>query len=205
MGPSVCQAPLIRRDSPHRKTRSEAPLDFARKLARAWDASGTSLCVGLDPIVERMPAEFAASPRPVLSFNRHIIELVGARVCAFKPQAAHHGALAAERDLADTIAYIRERHPHALIILDAKRGDIVGERTFGEGSVQKTIELPDGAAILLTVAKYQGPAGKKIQDEAVTPTVAVGHPIEEEDDETAPAKGDQPLDKALQLLKAKAA
>jgi len=99
-------------------------LDFARKLARAWDASGTSLCVGLDPIVERMPAEFAASPRPVLSFNRHIIELVGARVCAFKPQAAHHGALAAERDLADTIAYIRERHPHALIILDAKRGDI---------------------------------------------------------------------------------
>ena len=72
--------------------------------------------------------------------------------------------------------------------------------------MQKTIiELPDGAAILLTVAKYEGPAGKKIQDEAVTPTVAVGHPIEEEDDEAAPAKGDQPLDKALQLLKAKAA
>jgi len=70
--------------------------------------------------------------------------------------------------------------------------------------VQKTIELPDGAAILLTVAKYEGPAGKKIQDEAVTPTVAIGHPIEEEDDEAAPSKGDEPLDKALQLLKAKA-
>ena len=42
-------------------------------------------------------------------------------------------------------------------IEDDKRGDVVGERTFGEGSVQKTIELPDGAALLLTVAKYRGP------------------------------------------------
>jgi carboxyl-terminal processing protease len=93
----------------------------------------------------------------------------------------------------------------AAAIEDLKRGDVVGERTFGEGSVQKTIELPDGAALLLTVAKYQGPGGKKIQDEAVTPTVAVGRPIEEEDEEAAPTKGDEPLDKALQLLKAKAA
>jgi len=93
----------------------------------------------------------------------------------------------------------------ASAIEDLKRGDVVGERTFGEGSVQKTIELPDGAALLLTVAKYQGPDGKKIQDEAVTPTVAVGHPVEDEDDEAAPTKGDEPLDKALQLLKAKAA
>jgi carboxyl-terminal processing protease len=93
----------------------------------------------------------------------------------------------------------------AAAIEDLKRGDVVGERTFGEGSIQKTIELPDGAALLLTVAKYQGPGGKKIQDEAVTPTVAVGHPIEDEDEEAAPPKGDEPLDKALQLLKAKAA
>ena len=65
---------------------------------------------------------------------------------------------------------------------------MVGERTFGEGSVQKTIELPDGAALLLTVAKYQSPSGKKIQDDAVTPTVAVGPPIEEEDEEAAAAR-----------------
>lgn len=87
-------------------------------------------------------------------------------------------------------------------ILDAKRGDVVGERTFGEGSVQKTIELPDGAALLLTVAKYESPDGKKIEDEAVTPNVAVEEPIPD-DDEAAPAKGDEPLTKALDLLKAK--
>jgi len=90
-------------------------------------------------------------------------------------------------------------------ILDAKRGDLVGERTFGEGSVQKTIELPDGAALLLTVAKYQAPDGKKIQDEAVTPSVQVGQPLEEEDEDNtaAPNKGDEPLTKALDILKAK--
>jgi len=91
----------------------------------------------------------------------------------------------------------------AAAIEDAKRGDVVGERTFGEGSVQKTLELPDGAALLLTVAKYQGPDGKKIQDEAVTPTVSVVQPLDEEEDEITPAKGDDTLDKGLALLKAK--
>jgi carboxyl-terminal processing protease len=92
----------------------------------------------------------------------------------------------------------------AAAIEDAKRGDVVGERTFGEGSVQKTIELPDGAALLLTVAKYQSPSGKKIQDEAVTPTVKVGQAVDEDlDEEPLPAKGDEPLTKALDLLKAK--
>jgi carboxyl-terminal processing protease len=94
----------------------------------------------------------------------------------------------------------------AAAILDSKRGDVVGERTFGEGSVQKTIELPTGAALLLTVAKYQSSAGIKIQDAAVTPSVVVGKPTDDDDDEaTPPAKGDEPLNKALDLLKAKAA
>jgi carboxyl-terminal processing protease len=90
----------------------------------------------------------------------------------------------------------------AAAIEDAKRGDVVGERTFGEGSVQKTIDLPDGAALLLTVAKYQTSGGKKIQDEAVTPTVLVGQ-TPDDDDEDTPQKGDDPLNKALELLKAK--
>ena len=88
----------------------------------------------------------------------------------------------------------------------AKRGDVVGERTFGEGSVQKTIELPDGSALLLTVAKFQGPDGKKIQDEAVAPTVLVGQNADDEvdaDDATQPTKSDEPLNKALSILKAK--
>jgi carboxyl-terminal processing protease len=93
----------------------------------------------------------------------------------------------------------------AAAIEDAKRGDVIGERSFGLGSVQKTIELPDGAALILTVAKYQSPAGKKIQDEAVTPTVLAGTAAaEDEEEEAAPQpKSDEPLNKALELLKAK--
>lgn len=87
----------------------------------------------------------------------------------------------------------------------AKRGDVVGERTFGEGSVQKTIELPDGAALLLTVAKFEGPDGKKIQDEAVAPNVMVGQNSDDDidDDNPSPSKTDEPLNKALELLKTK--
>jgi carboxyl-terminal processing protease len=92
----------------------------------------------------------------------------------------------------------------AAAIEDAKRGDVVGERTFGEGSVQKTIDLPDGAALLLTVAKYEAPDGKKIQDEAVVPNVQVGQVSDDDiDDTNPPAKEDAPLNKALEILKSK--
>ena len=92
----------------------------------------------------------------------------------------------------------------AAAIEGAKRGDVVGERTFGEGSVQKTIDLPDGAALLLTVAKYEAPDGKKIQDEAVIPNVGVGQASDDDlSDENPPTKEDAPLNKALEILKAK--
>jgi carboxyl-terminal processing protease len=80
----------------------------------------------------------------------------------------------------------------------------VGERTFGEGSVQKTIDLPDGAALMLTVAKYEAPDGHKIQDEAVMPNVQVAQSSDENLDLTPQTnKEDQPLDKALAILKEK--
>jgi len=92
-------------------------------------------------------------------------------------------------------------------ILDNKRGDLVGDRTFGEGAEQKTFTLPDGSALMLTVAKYQSPSGKKIEDVAVTPNVAVSQSIEEaaaenENNPQEPRTDDQ-LNKALQLLKQK--
>ena len=93
----------------------------------------------------------------------------------------------------------------AAAIEDLKRGDVVGERTFGEGSVQRTFNLPDGGALFLTVAKYQAPDGKKIQDDAVTPNVAVASPQDEVDEGITPSNTDEMLDKALDLLKAKGA
>jgi len=112
----------------------------------------------------------------------------------------------------------------AAALLDNKRADLVGEKTFGEGTQQKTFELPDGAALILSVAKYESPSGKKLQDDGVTPGVLVASAAAEQadsDGEEAPqvlgatpapvvtAKPavtvDEQLTKALDLLKAKAA
>jgi carboxyl-terminal processing protease len=103
----------------------------------------------------------------------------------------------------------------AAAILDNKRGDLVGDRTFGEGAVQKTIDLPDGAAVILSVAKYDSPSGKAIQDVAVTPNVIVTESIdqylaEEDLDESQPTERvapvtDDQLTKALDILKQKTA
>ena len=95
----------------------------------------------------------------------------------------------------------------AAAVRDNKRGDVVGDRTFGEGSVQKTMELPDGAALILSVAKYASPLGKKIQDDAVTPNVVVAASVDS-DDQTGGAKAPKPDDqliKALDILKQKSA
>ncbi len=105
----------------------------------------------------------------------------------------------------------------AAAILENARGDVVGDKTFGEGSVQKTIDLPDGSAVILSVAKYYSPSGKAIQDAAVTPNVVVASSDEdsalpdEDEDENAPEQQakpqapqqDMPLQKALQLLNSK--
>jgi carboxyl-terminal processing protease len=63
----------------------------------------------------------------------------------------------------------------AAAIADNKRGDTVGERTYGTASQQKLIEMDDGAALILTVAIYYTPGNKNIPTEGVGPTVEV-HP-----------------------------
>ncbi len=104
----------------------------------------------------------------------------------------------------------------AAAIEDNKRGEVVGEKTFGEGAQQKTFELPDGGAVILSIAKYQSPSGKAYEDEGVTPTVTVASNTDDVEgtDDTANAaphsrksgiQTDDQLNKALELLKGKAA
>ena len=50
-----------------------------------------------------------------------------------------------------------------------KRATLVGERSYGDASVRRPITMDDGSAIILSIAKYYGPDGKSIQDNAVTP------------------------------------
>lgn len=99
-------------------------------------------------------------------------------------------------------------------ILENARGDVVGDKTFGNGTLQKVIEMKDGSALILSIAKYYTPSGKAIQDSAITPNVLVadtddgaGLPDEDEnaapsDTETKPsAQPDLQLEKAIEVLK----
>jgi len=54
---------------------------------------------------------------------------------------------------------------------DLNRAILVGETTFGKGSVQSVIELPDGSALRLTTAKYYTPSHQVIHEHGVTPTI----------------------------------
>ncbi len=57
---------------------------------------------------------------------------------------------------------------------DAHRATIVGARTFGKGSVQTLIDLPQGDGLRLTTLRYYTPAGHEIQARGIAPDVAVG-------------------------------
>jgi carboxyl-terminal processing protease len=59
----------------------------------------------------------------------------------------------------------------AAALLDDKRAEVVGERTYGDAAVRKAVTMDDGSAVILSVAKYYSPSGKAIQDTGVTPSV----------------------------------
>ena len=61
---------------------------------------------------------------------------------------------------------------------DTKRAIILGEKSFGKGSVQSILPLSDGSALRLTTAKYYTPSHKVIHEEGITPDIVV--PLTEE-------------------------
>ena len=56
---------------------------------------------------------------------------------------------------------------------DNKRGKLVGEKTFGKGSVQKTFQLDDNVGVAITVAKYYTPSGDMIHKKGIVPDYIV--------------------------------
>ena len=93
---------------------------FTDSLDRASTATKSLVCVGLDPDLTRMPVP------GVFEFNRDIVDATAGFVCAYKPNLAYYEAigLAGLEDLHKTISHIRIAAPTAVIIGDAKRGDI---------------------------------------------------------------------------------
>ena len=99
-------------------------------------------------------------------------------------------------------------------VLENARGDVLGDKTFGAGSIQKVLELPDSSALILSIAKFYSPSGKAIQDNAVTPNILVADNTDDfvsPDDETDTSQPevkkkdlpDEQLRRAIEVLKNK--
>ena len=103
----------------------------------------------------------------------------------------------------------------AAAIAGNRRGDAVGDRTFGTASEQRVIPLDDGAALILTVANYFTPDGKSIPSEGVSPTVEVrpssddSAALQDQDESgfppgKAPSQDDPVMRKAIEILQSAA-
>lgn len=99
---------------------------------------------------------------------------------------------------------------------DLRRAVLVGERTFGKGSVQSVMQLPDGSALRLTTARYFTPSNQVIHEHGVEPTIRAvltpeqeralfarrnGAPAEGDNSPGAEAQRDPQLERAVDALK----
>jgi len=126
-------------------------VNFIDKLSAAWARNDSLLCVGLDPDLERLPAQLRGQPDGIVQFCKAIIDATADLACAFKPQIAYFAALGAEDQLEAICRYLRENYPHIPLVLDAKRGDI------GATAHQYAREAFDRyGADAVTVSPYMG-------------------------------------------------
>lgn len=91
----------------------------------------------------------------------------------------------------------------AAALLDNKRAQVVGERTYGDAGVRRVVQMEDGAAVILSVAKYYSPSGKAIQDTGVVPTVQVAEAdtTPDYDESGNPVPGSEPKNTEDNILK----
>ncbi len=105
-------------------------MSFIEKLTRRWEQANSLLCVGLDPVLDRLPASLREQSPNIaellFAFNQAIIDATHEFAAAFKPQVAFYSAEGegGEEALERTVRYIHETYPDIPVILDAKRGDI---------------------------------------------------------------------------------
>jgi orotidine-5'-phosphate decarboxylase len=96
---------------------------YIDKLADAQRANNSWLCVGLDPVMERLPEAVLTGPKPLLNFGRRIVEATADLVCAYKPNLAFWLAEGPEgiHQLQELIAVVPDHMP---VVLDAKFNDV---------------------------------------------------------------------------------
>lgn len=79
---------------------------------------------------------------------------------------------------------------------DARNVTLVGEKTFGKGSVQEVVDLENGTSIKITVAKWLTPSGASIHEQGIEPTIRVEMTVKDRDEGNDPQ-----LKKALEIAR----
>jgi len=103
--------------------------NFRALLTARQIEAETLVCVGLDPLMEKLPAHIrsltSSDQEAVLVWMMEIVDATASYACMFKPQHAHWEAIpGGTKALEALITYIRLRHPKIPIFMDCKRGDI---------------------------------------------------------------------------------
>ena len=111
------------------------------------------LCVGLDSDLRKLPACLPQNEEGLLTFNKAIIDATATYAVAYKPNAAFYEARGSRgvAVLEQTVAYLQQKYPECLVILDAKRGDI--GNTSG---LYARAAFEEMAVDAITVAPYMG-------------------------------------------------
>ena len=132
--------------------------NFADRLLGAIERAGSPVCVGIDPVCERLPSDFDKVPDPVRAieqFSRVVLEIVAGIVPAVKVQIAYFerygskGVAAYERIVADALS------AGLIVVGDVKRGDIGSTvRAYAAGHLERE-NSPDA----ITVNGYFGADG----------------------------------------------
>jgi orotidine-5'-phosphate decarboxylase len=143
-------------------------LIFAEKLKAATERNDSLLCVGLDPVVEKLPDSVQSKDNPTLYFCQKIIDATADLACAYKPNLGFFGALGESGwgTLRSVLAHVPAGIP---TIIDAKVGDIQSTAVhyaamffdhlggdavtvnpyMGSDAVRPFLERPDKAAFVL--------------------------------------------------------
>lgn len=101
-------------------------MTFQQNLDAIVAKNNSLLCVGLDPVMEKLPLHLRKTKHPFFEFNKKIIDATADLVCCYKPNSAFYEALGEKGigELKKTCDYLRKNYPKIPVLLDFKRGDI---------------------------------------------------------------------------------
>ncbi len=150
-------------------------MTFTEKVRDIQQTKNSLLCIGLDPVLEKIPPHLQKTGDPIVEFNRHVIELTSDMVCAYKFNLAFYEAQGPS-GIEALEASLELVPPGILTIGDGKRNDIgnsaerYAEMLFeglefdavtvnpymGTDSVEPFLTYPDKGAFILALTSNPG-------------------------------------------------